>query len=103
MLITAAASAVGFAINVLVMAILLWRGRRKYHLLFALLLSVAACWDLGIFLVMIRNDFPDEIVLYQNILSIPFNLFPALVYHFTTTYLTQPRKKSTIAIYVYCF
>ena len=52
---------------------------------------------------MIRNDFPDEILLYQNSISIPFSVFPALVYHFTTTYLNQPRKKSTIAIYVYCF
>jgi hypothetical protein len=101
-LITAAASAVGFAINVLVMAILLWRGRRRYHLLFALLLLVAACWDLGIFLVMIRNNYPNEIILYHNLLTIPIDFFPALVYHFTTTYLNQPRKKSTIAIYAYC-
>jgi hypothetical protein len=85
------------------MSVILLRGRRKYHLLFALLLSVAACWDLGIFLVMIRNDFPDEILLYQNAISIPFSMFPALVYHFTTTYLNQPRKKSTIATYAYCF
>jgi len=101
-LITAAASAVGFAINVLVMAILLWRGRRKHHLLFALLLLVAACWDFGIFLVMIRNNYPNEIILYQSLLSLPIDLFPAFVYHFTTTYLNQPRTKSTIALYVYC-
>jgi hypothetical protein len=101
-IITSIASLLGFAINVLVMSVILLRRSREYHLLFALLLSVAALWDLGIFLVMIRNDFPDEIVLYQNILSIPFNMFPALVYHFTTTYLNQPRKKSTIAIYIYC-
>jgi len=101
-LITAAASAVGFAINVLVMAILLWRGRRKYHLLFALLLFTAASWDLGIFLVMIRNSFPDEIILYQSLIHIPIGLFPAFIYHFTTTYLNQRRIKSTIGIYAYC-
>jgi hypothetical protein len=101
-IVTSIASLLGFAINVSVMSVILLRRSRKYHLLFALLLSVAAFWDLGIFLVMIRNDFPDEILLYQNIISIPFNMFPALVYHFTTTYLNQPRKKSTIAIYVYC-
>lgn len=50
---------------------------------------------------MIRNNFPDEIILYQNIISIPFNLFPAFIYHFTTTYLNQPRKKTTIALYSY--
>jgi len=101
--VTSIASLLGFAINVLVMSVILLRGRRKHHLLFALLLLVAACWDLGIFLVMIRNDLPDEILLYQNAISIPFSMFPAFVYHFTTTYLNQPRKKSTIAIYVYCF
>jgi hypothetical protein len=51
---------------------------------------------------MIRNNFPDEILLYQNIIFIPFNLFPAFIYHFTTTYLNQPRKKTTIALYSYC-
>jgi len=102
-IVTSIASLLGFAINVLVMSVLLLRGRRKYHLLFALLLLIAACWDLGIFLVMVRNDFPDEILLYQNAIGIPFNMFPALVYNFTTTYLNQPRKKFTIAIYVYCF
>lgn len=100
--ITSIASLLGFVINVLVMFFILLRGRRKHHLLFALLLSIAAVWDLGIFLVMIRNDFPDEILLYQKIISIPFTMFPALIYHFTTTYLNQSWKKSTIAIYAYC-
>jgi hypothetical protein len=100
--VTAAASLLGFAINVSVMAIILLRRSRSYHILFALLLLVAAFWDLGIFLAMIRNDFPDEILLYQNFISIPFNLFPALVYHFTTSFLNKPRRLSTIAIYAYC-
>jgi len=101
LLVTAFASLIGVAINVLVMLVLLSRGRRKHHILFALLLLVAACWDLGIFLIMIRNSFPEEILMYQNIISIPFQLFPAFIYHFTTTYLNQPRKISTIVIYVY--
>ena len=101
-IVTSIASLLGLAINVLVMSVILLKRSRKYHLLFALLLSVAAFWDLGIFLVMVRNDFPDEMLLYQNAIGIPFNMFPALVYHFTTTYLNQPRKKSTIAIYVFC-
>ncbi len=101
-IITSIASLLGFAINVAVMLFILVKGREKHHILFALLLSIAAFWDLGIFLVMIRNDFPDEILTYQKIISIPFNMFPALIYHFTTTYLNQPRKKSTIAIYAYC-
>ena len=100
-IITSIASLLGFAINILVTSVILWRGRKKYHILFALILFIAACWDLGIFLVMIRNDFPDEVILYPNIMSIPFSMFPTLIYHFTTTYLNQPRKKSTIALYLY--
>jgi hypothetical protein len=84
------------------MFVILSRGRRKYHLLFALLLFAAAFWDLGIFLVMIRNSFLNEIVLYHNLLSIPFSFFPAFVYHFTTIYLNQPRNKSTIVLYAFC-
>jgi len=101
-LITSIASFIGFTINVLVMLVILSRGRRRHHLLFALILFTAVCWDLGIFLIMIRNSFPNEIILYQNLISIPINFLPALVYHFTTTYLNQPRKKSTILIYAYC-
>lgn len=101
-LVTSIVSFIGFIINTLVMFVILSRGRRKYHLLFALILFTAASWDIGIFLVMIRNSFPNEIILYQTLLSFPINLFPAFVYHFTTTYLNQPRIKSTIAIYAYC-
>jgi len=101
-LFTSIASFIGAIINVLVMFVILSRGRRKYHLLFALLLFTAVCWDLSIFLVMIRNSYPDEIVLYHNFLSVPFSLFPAFVYHFTTNYLNQSRKRSTIALYAYC-
>ena len=100
-MVTAFASLIGVAINVMVMLVLLSRGRRKHHILFALLLLVAACWDLGIFLIMIRNNYPEEILTYQNIISIPFNLFPAFIYHFTTTYLNHPQRISTIAIYAY--
>lgn len=101
-LVTSIVSCIGFVTNALVMLVVLSRGRRKCHLLFALLLFTAAFWDLGIFLVMIRNSFPNEIVLYQSLVSLPISLFPAFVYHFTTTYLNQPRIKSTIAIYAYC-
>lgn len=101
-LVTTVASFIGFIINTSVMFIILSRGRRKYHLLFALLLFTAAFWDIGIFLVMIRNSFPNEIVLYQSLLSLPIDLSPAFIYHFTSAYLNQPRIKSTIALYAYC-
>lgn len=101
-LITSILSILGFAINILVMLVILSRGRRKHHLLFAPLLLIGACWDLGIFLIMIRNSFPDEIIQYQNLITIPIGFLPAFFYHFTSTYLNQPRKKTTIALYAYC-
>jgi hypothetical protein len=84
------------------MFLVLARGRRRYHLLFAVLLLIVACWDLGIFLVMIRNSNPNDVLLYQNIVTIPVSLFPGFVYHFTTTYLSRPHRKVTVSIYGYC-
>ena len=101
-LVTSITSSIGFIINTLVMFVVLSRGRRRYHLLFAVLLLIVACWDLGIFLVMIRNSDPSEVLLYQNIVTIPVSLFPGFVYHFTTTYLNQPHRRVTICIYGYC-
>jgi hypothetical protein len=101
-LITSITSFIGFIINTLVLFLVLARGRRRYHFLFAVLLFMVACWDLGVFLMMIRNSYPNEILLYYNIVGIPVLLFPAFAFHFTTTYLDQPRRKLTILIYGYC-
>ena len=101
-LITSITSFIGFIINTLVLFVVVLRGRRGYHLLFAVLLLIVACWDLGIFLVMVRNSNPNDVLLYQNIVTIPVSLFPGFVYHFTTTYLNQPHRKVTVSIYGYC-
>ena len=100
--VTSITSFIGFIINTSVMFLVLWRGRRAYHFLFAVLLLIVACWDLGIFLVMIRNSDPNEVLLYQNIVTIPVLFFPAFLYHFTTTYVNQPRRKLAVAFYGYC-
>jgi len=47
-LVTSITSFIGFIMNVLVMLVVLWRGRRSYHFLFAVLLLIVACWDLDI-------------------------------------------------------
>jgi hypothetical protein len=56
-IVTSIASLLGFAINILMISTILLSGQR-YNILFALLLLVASSWDIGIFQVMIRNDFP---------------------------------------------
>lgn len=78
------------------------RGKGTPRFVFSGLLLIAACWDLAIFLVMLRNDCPAEVLFYQNIVTYPILFFPAFVYHFSTAYIGEPRPKSTIALYAYC-
>jgi len=66
------------------------------------MLFIIAIWDFGIFLTMIRNSYANELIIYGYVVLLPCSFLPALVYHFTCSYLNQPRKKSTIFIWAYC-
>ena len=101
-LVTAVTSFLGFLLNVAVIFLVLSRGRKRYHYLFAGVPLILAIWDLGIFLAMIRNSFVNELPIYGYVIGLPCTFLPALIYHFTCSYLNQPRKKSTIFIWVYC-
>jgi hypothetical protein len=101
-LVTAITSFLGFLIISAVTFLVLSRGRKKYHYLFAGVLLIVAIWDLGIFICMIRNSFSNELPIYGYVISLPCMFLPALIYNFTCSYLNQPRKKSTIFIWVYC-
>src|SRR4030043_101332 len=101
-LVTAVTSFLGFLINSFVPFFVLSRGRKKYPFLFAGFLIILAIWDFGVFLTMIRNSFVNELPIYGYVISLPCVFLPALIYHFTCSYLNQPRKKSTIFIWVYC-
>ena len=101
-LVTAITSFLGFLINSVMMFLVLSRGRQKYHFLFGAMLFIIAIWDFGIFLTMIRNSYANELIIYGYVVLLPCSFLPALVYHFTCSYLNQPRKKSTIFIWAYC-
>ena len=101
-LFTSVTSLIGFFINVFVLYLVISRGKGNLRFVFSGLLLIAACWDLAISLVMLRNDYPAEVLLYQNIVTYPILFFPAFVYHFSTAYIGEPRPKSTIALYAYC-
>jgi len=101
-LVTAVTSFLGFLLNVAVIFLVLSRGRKRYHYFFAGIPLILAIWDLGIFLAMIRNSFVNELPVYGYVIGLPCTFLPALIYHFTCSYLNQPRKKSTIFIWVYC-
>jgi hypothetical protein len=101
-IVTAITSFIGFALNSTVLAVVLWRGRRVYHYLFAGYLLICALWDVGIFLSMIRNDYVDELPTYGTIVWWPCTFMIAIIYTFTCTYLGQPRKWRTIGLWVVC-
>jgi hypothetical protein len=99
-LVTSITSFIGFLLNSTVLFLVLSRGRKKYHYLFAGFLFICALWDLGIFLSMIRNSHVNELPIYGNVIWQPCTFMFAVIYHFTCSYLNQPRKKRTIFIWV---
>jgi hypothetical protein len=99
-IVTAITSGLGVLLNSLVLYLVLSRGRKAYHYLFAGVLLICVVWDLGIFLTMIRNNHVEEVVAYGYAI-IPCGLLPTLIYHFTCSYLNQPRKWTTIAVWAY--
>jgi hypothetical protein len=99
--VTSVTSFIGLIINVSVLLMVLFRGKQRYHLLFAPLLMITACWDIGIFLVMIRNSHPSEVLQYQNIVTVPITFFPLFIFLFTTAYLSRPRRILTLLLCVY--
>jgi hypothetical protein len=68
--------------------------------LFAGILLLCANWDLGVFLTMIRNTHVNELPIYGYIITLPCSFFIVLIYHFTTAYLNQIKKKTTAVIWV---
>ena len=84
---TAVASALGFLLNASVLYVVFTRRSRPHHLLFAAILLVCALWDSGVFLAMVRNSHLAELPIYGYIVTVPCIFLPALVFHFTQSYL----------------
>jgi hypothetical protein len=95
-ILTAIISGVGFLLNVGMLSLLLSKGRKLYHYLFAAILSICAVWDIGILLSMLRNDHKQELIIYGYIVFLPCTLLAALIYQFTTTYLRESRKRAVV-------
>lgn len=100
--VTAVTSSIGFLLNCLVLALVLFRGRQAYRYVFAGYLAICALWDLGISLSMIRNDYVDELPVYGTLVWWPCTFMIAIIYTFTCAYLGQPRKWRTIGLWVAC-
>jgi len=99
-ILTAIISAIGFLINSGMLYVVLSKGRKIYHYLFSAILLICAVWDFGILLCMLRNSHESELIIYGYIVVLPCIFLAALIYHFTTTYLQQPKKKTTTILWV---
>lgn len=96
--VTAVSSGLGVLLNSGILAVVLTKGKQRYHFLFAGVLAICAIWDLCIFLLMIRNNHIREIQLYGYAIA-PCGLLPPLMYHFACTYIDQPRRWTTIFLW----
>jgi hypothetical protein len=90
--ITAVESGFGFLLTSTILYLVLSRGRKPYHYLFAALLLICVNWDLGVFLLMIRNQHLEELAVLGRIAILPCILIPALIFHFANLYTRRPYK-----------
>jgi hypothetical protein len=100
-LVTEIVSLLAFLLNGAMLFLVLSRGRQRYHYLFAAVLACFAVGCLSIFLVFIRISHTGEFLIYVAIIMATSLLSAPCIYHFTCSYLEQPRKKSTVFIWAY--
>jgi CDP-diglyceride synthetase len=93
-------SVMGLLLNILIFILVISRGRKLYHFLFSGFLFICAFWDLGTFLAMIRNNHINELSTYGYLIFWPCLFIPVIIYHFTSSYLNQPRKKIIIVLWI---
>jgi hypothetical protein len=96
---TAIESAFGALLNGTIIYLVLSRGRKVYHYIFAALLTTFLIWDLGVFLLMIRNQHLDELPVIALVIGIPCAWIQTLILHFTLTYLRKPVKWLIALVY----
>jgi CDP-diglyceride synthetase len=92
MVITAVESAFGFILSSLILYLILKQRRKLYHYLFAAFLLICAVWDLGVCLLMIRNDHLNELQLIGYIITLMVSFIPSLLFHFSNLYTGKPVK-----------
>ena len=97
--ITAISSFIGFVLNSAILYLVLSRGKRKYHYLFAGILLICAVWDLSITITMLRNEHPGDLILLGKILNIVCIFLLPLIFHFTCSYINRPYPKTTTILW----
>jgi len=94
--ITAIESGLGFLLTSLILYLLLSRRRKTYHYLFAAFLFVCFFWDLGTFLLMIRNTHLNELETIGYIIGVPCGFIPILLFHFACQYTGRSLKWAVV-------
>jgi hypothetical protein len=89
-IITAIESGLGFLLSSTILYLVLARGRKTYHYLFAAFLLICVIWDLGVFLLMIRNSHLNELETIGYIIGVPCGFIPILIFHFACQYTGRP-------------
>lgn len=97
--ITAISSFIGFVLNSIILYLILSRGRKVYHYLFAGILFICGIWDLGITIAMLRNEHAADLISLGYIVTIPCFFLLPLIFHFTCSYIGCPKMKSTIGLW----
>jgi hypothetical protein len=90
--ITAIESGFGFLLTSTVLYLVITHGKKTYHYLFAAILLICAIWDLGVFLLMIRNEHVEELAILGRFAIYPCTFLPALIFHFANLYTGRPVK-----------
>lgn len=98
--ITAIESGLGSLLTGSVLYLVLSRGRKPYHYLFAAFLFICFVWDAGTFILMVRNEYVDELPLIGRIAILPCIFIPALIFHFANLYTGRPIKWAIILVWV---
>lgn len=94
---TAIESGFGFLLTSTILYLVLSRGRKTYHYLFAAFLLLCAIWDLGTFLLVTRNEHPGELEAIGYVIGVPCAFIPALIFHFAVEY-TGRRLRWAVAL-----
>jgi len=98
--ISAIESGFGFLLTSVILYLVLRHASKSYHYLFAAFLFICVIWDLGILLMMIRNERVDELDIIGRIAVLPCIFIPALIFHFANLYTGKPIKWAIIVVWV---
>jgi hypothetical protein len=100
LVITAIESAFGTILTGTVLYLVLSRGRKAYHYIFAAFLFICFIWDLGTCLLMLRNEHLSELPIIGKVAILPCVFIPALIFHFANLYTERPIKWAIILVWV---